>query len=423
MTFSPSKPIKDLNNLFQSSSDAFDRVITQGVENDIDIVSQHKFSPERLRLFLNGNRESVQYDEIDASKFSDDSDRWTLKPGSGEKMRLQSAGSCTYVVGTEMRAITAFKLNQSLQSGDVVRIGPRNTEDGWFIEQRGSDHTDTQVDIKQLRGGTETVLESNVELGAPLTEKSTITCYYNWYNVGHQRWVQTSSSGGEQTNTEIGVTSTSTGTSGPEQANLNLYMEVVAGSSTTGLEFEAGSMSFLTQAQAKSILRGKPVEETVTVPSTNDVWHPVYAFRIRPGDSVVNANILDFEAVDYSNDAKVQLAAVSVDPSKTDATGWGVPSLQTEQNSALQDTENVSEVPSDSGTQTNPGSTGFKFGGHILSYTSLNPAGNDYSEGAIQNPGSTVKSNILSSDVIVVLAKSPSSGGDVTFNMVVGQNW
>ena len=420
MTFSPSKPIKELNNLFQSSSDAFNRVITQGVKNDIDIASQYKFSPERLRLFLNGNRQFVQYDSV--SKFSDNSDTWTLKPGGSDKMRVESAESCTYIVGTEMRASTAFRLNQSLQSGDVVRVGPRNTSDGWFIEQRGSDHTDTQVDIKQLRGGTETTLETDVELGAALTEKSTITCYYNWYNVGEQRWVQTFSNGGEQTNKEIAVTSTETGTSGPEQANLNLYVEVEAGSSTSGLELEAGSMSFLTQAQAKTLLRGKPVEKTVTLPTTDDVWHPVYAMRIRPSDSVINTSLTSFKAVDYSNSAKVQLVAISVDPSKTDATGWGVPALQNKQNSCLQDTENVSEVPDDLGNQTAPSSTGFKFGGHTLSYTSLTPAGSDYSEGVLQTPGA-VKTNILESDVIVVLAKSPSSGGDVTFNLVTRQDW
>ena len=421
MTFSPSKPIKELNNLFQDSSDAFDRVKTQGVKNDLDIASQYKFSPERLRLFLNDNRQFVQYDSI--SKFSDDSDRWTLKPGSGDTMRLESAESSTYIVGTEMRASMAFRINQSLQTGDVVRAGPRNTGDGWFIEQRGSDHSDTQVDIKQLRGGTETTLESNVELDTLLTEKTTITCYYNWYNVGEQRWIQTSSSGGEQTNKEIAVTSTEPGTSGPEQANLNNYIEVEAGSSTSGLELEAGSMSFLTQAQAKSLVRSKPVEKTVTVPSTNDVWHPIYAMRIRPDDSVVNTRLADFKAIDYSNSASVQLVAISVDPSKTDASNWGVPSLQNKQNTALEDTENVAEVPDDSGTQTDPGSSSFKFGGHTLAHTSLTPAGSDYSEGAIQDSGVVTKTSILESDVVVILAKSPSAGGDITFKIDTEQDW
>lgn len=403
------------------SVDAFGRFITNNPRVQLDIASQYKFSPERLRLFLNGSREFVQYGDHDASKFEDADSSHVLKPGGGDTMHIESAESCTYVVGTEMQATWAVKISQSLSGDDMVRIGPYNGLDGWYIEHRGDHQNDRTADLVVENNGTRTVMKEDVEFPRPFTEYNRYALNFNWYNVGNQEWIQTYTESGEQVNKSVAVTSRD-GVKATRTANLNLWYEVTADASTTGLELDCGSLSFSVQSNADQLVRGKPQRKEITIPSGDNIWHPVYAFRLESGTDV-NARLNEFEVLRYTNNAAVELLAVSVDPSKTDASGFGVPEYHHAQNTVVQDTESVTTVPDADGVVTDPASTDFRPGGWTISASSLEPSGTNFQAGASQATQTTVKRQVLASDVVVVLARSASAGGTVTFDYVVEQDW
>lgn len=406
------------NMKLAGSLDAFGKLITNNPRTQLDIASQYNFSPERLRLFNNGSRQFVHYG--DTTNFNDGPDSYTLQPDGGDTMHIESAESCTYVVGTQMAATFAFQVNQELQGDDLIRVGPYNGSDGWYFEHRG-DHADSKtVDLFIERNGSTTLLEEDVEMPRPVTEWQRYAVNFNWYNVGNQAWIQTYTDDGAQFNEEFALTSRD-GIKGPRTGNLNLWYEIETDTSTTGLEMEVGSMSFAVQSNADQLVRGKIQEPTASI-TTADVWEPIYAMRLDPDDGNVNARINEFSAIKFTGTDYVQLAAISVDPSLTDATGFSEPELQHSPNTAIQDTTDVSTVPNTDGVETAPSTTDFEFGGYTLTTASLYPQGNNFSQGASQANQTTVKRQILASDVIVVLARSPTTG-DVTFDLVNEQDW
>lgn len=417
MTF---RDLEQNTNILSQSQDAFNKLIADGTTNELDIASQYAASPERVRVHRNNTREFINYSS--SSVFTDDPDVWRLQPGDGDNVRLESAESITYSVQYVVQASFAFKLNQSLQSGDAVKIGPYNGSDGWYIEHRG-EHADDEVDIIRERAGSSKTLASDVKLDRPVTEFTRLECRYNWYNVGNQIWYQTyfREDDGEQINKEL--VKTGEKARGPQTANLNLWYEIDQGSGNTGAELVAGSCSAVTLGRIQNLTRAKGQYKKVTLPSGNDdTWVPIYAIRLDPDNDNTNAQLKKLKALQYSNAADVELLAVSVDTDKTDASGWTTPEYHHEYNSDIQETESVTEVPNSSGTQKVL-TSGEKPGGFTLGTSVRLDAGGQETSAAEATDAREVKKSILGSDVVVFLARSGSSGGDVDFTYESVQNW
>lgn len=404
-----------------TSIDSFGTLISNDMRTQLDIASSYPFNPERLRLFLNGDREFYQYGDYNANKFEDESDTYSIRPGGGDTMHIESAESATYVVGTQMASSFAFQLNQSLSGDDRIRIGPYNGQNGWYMEHRGNHTNSSVVDLVMVRDGERTVMEQNAVLPKPLTGWHRYEVDFNWYNVGNQKWIQTYTDDGEQFNTEFATTSVD-GVKGPETANLNLWYEITADATTSNLELDVGSMGFAVQSGADQLVRGKPQRIETSVPAGDDIWHPVYAIKLVNNTSV-NARLNEFEAMRYTNNAPVELVAVSVDPSKTDATNFTVPGYQHQYNSQLRDTFDVTTAPAENGTEVDPTSSDFKFGGWTVSASSVEPTGSNFQAGASTAAQTTVKRQLLASDVVIVFARSSSAGGTVTFDYVAEQDY
>jgi len=399
--------------------DAFGTHISQGTQNELDIASQYNFSPERVRLFRNGSREFPQYNTI--SQFNDGDDVWQLQPDAGDTMHIESAESGTYVVNYVLQASFAFSVNQSLTNGDKIRVGPYNGTDGWVIEQRGSDHSDTQVDIIESRDDTETTLASDVKLPKPITDWNRHETRYNWYNVGNQVHTQTYTQNGEQINDELKKTSND-GDRGPKTGNLNLWQEVQADSGTSNLQMNVGSMGSIVLGEPTVLTRDKPQLVQETVSGTAGAWEPIYAIRVDPDNSDVNARLTSLQILDYGANDDIELVVVSVDASKTDASGWSEPGYHHSDNSALQSTTSISEVPNTSGTQTDLGASE-KFGGHTLAAAADIDAGiADGTEGT-SNESLEQKKKILNSDHVVFLARTDTMDSVLSFVWDADQNW
>lgn len=399
--------------------DALGNQIASPTRNVLDIATQYNFSPERVRLFRNGSREFVQYNTI--SQFTDAVDRWILQPDAGDTMHIESAESGTYVVNYLMQASWALALNQELSDGDYIRIGPYNGTDGWFLEQRGADHTSQQADIIESSGGTETTLESDVDLLIATTEWHRLQCQFGWYAVLNQRWGQTITNDGRATNSDFAQTSRD-GERGPETGNLNLWIEVSADASTTGLELACGSMGMITLGDPTSLNRDKPQFEEITISGTANAWEPILAIRVDPDNDDVNMQFARLDILDYAANDTLELVLASFDSSKTNATGWGVPEYHHAQNSALQSTTNVSQVANVSGT-VEDFDDATKFGGYTLAASIDVDGGNVSGTAGTVNQNRVEKKALLNSDHAVFLARTGTTGSVLSFTWDVDQNW
>lgn len=398
--------------------EAFGKFIADTTYSELDVPSHYMFSPERLRLHVNGSRAFVQYNNV--SQFTDSSDSYDLTPESGDFVAIETVRAATYQVGYVIQTSLSFGLSQSLKSGDVIRWGPfRDGEDGWFFEQRGADHTDTQVDIKQLRDGTETTLKSDATLSKPTTEFLRYVCRWNWYNVGNQEWFQTYTENGEQINEPVIETSFDSGR-GPANANLPIRFDVQASGSTSNLTCNVGSFSHIILGNTELLSRQKAEEKVITVPEEVDTWQPIYAVRVKPGKNP-NVSLAKLSVLNYSNDARIQVLAISVHASKTDASGFETPELQSLQNSIIEATENVSTIPNASGSEVDPNLT-TEPGGFQVGYSSLAPVGNNFQQGASSSEFN-VKRPIYDTDVVVFCERTSVGAGELIFSYNTDQLW
>lgn len=411
--------IGNMSDLLWASSDAFNKIITEGTTNEIDLASHFPFDPERRQLYLNGTRQFPHYNSV--PEFTDAVDTYKLQPGDGDKMHIESAQRLTYVVGYVTRTSFAFELNQSLQSGDTLKIGPYNGDNGWYLRHTGS-QADDVVDLVRERGGTTKVLEEDVQLTVPVTEWQRIEIDYNWYNVGEIALVQTYiNDEGKQVNEE--VVRVGEKDRGPETANLKLWMEIDQAAGNTGTELFAGSISALTLGDITALTRSKSENIQISMSGTNDVWEPFYALRLDTSTYPnVDAELSSFNLLQYNNNADIEVMAVSVAPSKTDASGWATPEKHHEYSSAVQETTSVTQVPNTSGTQTDLAADE-KPGGHTVATATLLDGGGQTSEATTSTQLLQTKKTLLPGEEVVFCARSSSIGGDLDLSWESTQNW
>lgn len=417
-------PIKGLfrntaDNL-NKSFDSFGKLIADGTTNELDLASHFEFDPERRRLYLNGSRQFPHYSSV--FEFEDTQDLFKLKPGDGDKMHIESAQAETYTVQYVIQASFAVELSQSLQDGDTVKIGPYNGSDGWYLRHQGSQDDDV-IDFVRERDGTEKVLESDVELDVPLTEWQRIEVRYNWYNVGEISLVQTYIDSDEkQQNREILCTGEKT--RGPRTGNLKLWMEINQGSGNTGTELFCGSMSAITLGDVTNLTRNKSEDIQLSTSGTNGVWEPFYALKLDDSKYPnVDAELSNVQILQYSDNADVEVMAVSVDSSKTDASNFSTPDKHHSYSSVILESTSVSQVPKASdGSQADlTGSE--KPGGHTVATATRIDGGGKNESARTATQLQETKKAILEGDVLVFCARSSSIGGDIDLSWEVSQNW
>lgn len=413
------RPSDGVDEHLTSWEDTFDEPTVKNWNNDLDIPSHYSFSPERLRLFRNGSRQFVQYNSI--SQFNDSADLWQLQPDAGDTLKLETAESATYVVNYTTSSSVAFSLNQSLADGDRIRVGPFNDSNGWFIEQRGTDHDNTTADFKQRTAGTDETLDSDFSLQSPTTEFNRYEFEYIWYNIAAGAKLTESYTQNDEVKSTV-VSETANSGRGPETGNLPVRYEVTADDSTSNLQLNGGSFAVNTRGNVRELTRNKPQRVEVDLASTNDTWLPIYAIRIDSDDQTVNANLTELEILSYGNNTNVELVAAGMDPSKTDASAFSVPDYHHDSNSALESTTNISQVPDDSGTQTSLTSSD-KFGGYTLAASQLTANGNDKATSATRTNTTIQKKAILNSDQVVLLARTPNGGATLRFVWDANQRW
>lgn len=420
-------------NPVEEWTDAFGKLVAD-TTNEADIAGHYPFSPERLRLFVNGTPQLLQYGTSAAYTSLPDSHQLTPQ-SAGDVVTMETAEKYRYVVQYVTEWSAALSVSQSLQSGDAVTFGYGNADlenssddfpgpaaDGWFWHwHSGLDGTD--VRLAEYRDG-----EARDEVIASLEKGPTIwkrlSTETNWYNVGNSVFTETFSDEGDQTNQIVGQTSVDND-KGPQSPNQAVQLSIKAESGVGGLSAELGSVGVRTLGDVSAITREKTNEFTATI-STTGTWVPVLAMRVDPDRPTVNTQIKNTDIVEFSGSGDVRLMPIAVAPSKAaDTNGnaltdsdFSTPEEQSPMNSVLEVSSAVAQFPDSTGavvtSATNPG-------GYQLGFASSHSSGSG-SKTQTASGGTTRKRQLTDRDICVVLAKADVTG-DVTSEIITEQDW
>lgn len=416
---------KILAERFIGGQDSFGQNIRVGTRSDADLASHYPYSPERHRLSVDGNRQFIQYDG-EPTQFTDIGDGFELAPqADGEVVTLKTAERFRYTVQFVVKWSIAFKINQSLQSGDAWVVGfgnpdlenstddtPGPNADGWFVYQNNTNNPD-EATLAEYRGGL-SVDETIVSFSELPESWGRLAGETNWYNVGETNLIETfvekENGDTEQRNSEIGTVGIGEG-KGPETANKQLYASVKAGDGAGSLTFEAGSMGIQTLGNITPIVRPKSFKFDLDYTLTSGEYEPLAAVRVDPDRSEVTSEVINLKPLEFSADNSVELLLQVFDESNVlDGSGntltdsdYTTPEPLSPTNSTLEFSTAVEQVVDrDGATQTSV----VKPGGYQVGAGFLSTSGGEFA----QTQSQTEKRLIPDRDIAVIMAKSDATG-------------
>lgn len=409
-------------------NDQFGMGIQDGTRNEADLPSHYPASPERWRFFhtdiSESNRIFLQYsnDNRYAHQRFDGNGEYDvhqIMPSPGETLIFRTAERFRYKTGYEAEVTQAFSVNQSLQSGDIIQIGPFDSTDGYGIEFNG-ELGDNYGQIFMKRAG-EKVDTKTVHLHKPITEFTRWEMAFAWYNIGAGLERQTFSSEGETLNKSLGGVSAEGGR-GPRWANLPITFKITAGGSTSNLIGNIGTVGWRTLGDVNARARPKGIDFLNDNIGTIDTWVPLRAFRTRPDLDIVNNQLIDIRVLNYTADVTVRLIGLIFSPQNVTFDGsdnWSTPDIWNRRNNAIETRADINQIVDNSQTlqttTTTPG--GFLVGKDILA-----AAGTQSIKGFNQGGGLDYKRNIPDRDYLVILGHA-SSSADVHYEVTFEQDW
>lgn len=402
------------------TEDSFKSLITRSATTTQNFEGFYPFNSERLRFFINDNRAFANYNNV--AELEDSGKTHTMKPGQGDKVRIEATESLTYISRKTARTGLEFGTNRSLQGGDVIRAGMFTNQNGWYLEQRGSDHADNELDIIVLDDGDATVIEEDVSLGNPTTELHEYVVI--WDKSSEQKLVQGPDLKSPEVVTNVPLSQ--------QPGNYNVPLRLETDAASAGLEMDVGSMSqeYIGGRESTSRVKGQSI--SVNVPSGNDnTWVPVYAMKIQPVFGAVNASIQGTTIEGYGNSAKTRLTFRSVHPSKTDASSFTPQSFHPNGNSIMEDTTTVTTVPDVDGNEVDPTSVGSSYtpGGHTLTLSTITPSlsagSGGSSKGSFVSDEFSGENQVLGSDILVAFVRSAdtSNSPELVFDYGIRERW
>jgi hypothetical protein len=406
---------RDLLQELESNKDAFGKFIADGTRNTIDIPSTYTFSPERLRLYVDGSRTKPDA----AALFTDAEGYWTLEPSAGERVEVSTAERPRYVVGYEANLSAASQVSSGLNPDDRLRIGGRDRqspENATFFEING-DAPNRAVIQDQ---GTEV---ASVEWAYPDgVDEATPVRYeirYNAYGVGRLRfnlsYTDTDADPVQQNDDVASVAVDDAYSLG--DYNLHLFQELDAASS--GRELRAGSFGFNIFGNVQETTRTKAARLTGLSYGGSGDYEPLVAARVDPDRGNVYSQ---FKAVSvFPGSTSGELLVQVFRPSETDASGFDTPPQQSPNNSVVEQTTSVTEFTDQDGNtvtaDTDPA-------GYQVGFTRFESSGQGNSTRVATSQQVENKRPLYEDDIAVFLYKADSATSD-TLNLtyLVEQDW
>lgn len=415
------------------SVDAFGNLLARNTTNEADIGSQYNYSPERQRLYLNGERVHIQYGE-GGSIFNDTVDSFELTPNQGDVLKLTTAERFRYIVGYVIRPSFSYKVSRQLEDGDKIVVGYGDADlennmanaDGWFFIYT-PDLEDKQVEIAEYRLG-EKVSSSIVDVNKAINVWKRMAIWINWYNVGINHFQETFTDNGQQHNPIVGSLAVDDD-KGPASANQRVEFAIQRASDSSPITLEIGSVGVETLGDVGVIKRQKVSTHNHTFSSTavnNDEWEPILAIRNNPDNPNVYNELLEIFITEWDGTDDCRLVAKAHHQSKVYKSGdveledsdFSPPSLHNEFNSAIQVSTAVTKAADNTGsivaTTENPG-------GYQIGFTQTRSTGSGNNRETTRTKRQ-IKRSIHNGDIIVIWGNADSTD-NLDYEIVIEQDW
>ena len=419
--------IRRLQEFLRKNRDAFENDINNRT-NVLDLASHYPYSPERWRLFVDGDRVYPEYDAVPQYTHTDD--RHELAPAAGETVTFRSAERPRYVVQYELAATFAFALEQELAAGDALRVGVYDGADGWYFEQTGA-HDPKEGDFVMERAGTEVYRQADRNLKIPTTEFGRFRLATGWYNITRQEWQRSypeastrAKEAGEfiQQNSVVG-TGAAPDLKGPRTGNLPVYFEVEASPETTDLVLSAGSAAQVNLGTTTEFRRQKSFTDDAEITAT-DTWEPIHAFRTDPARDIINTQLSGFRILAYAGDDLDLIVQAHAAEKVLNAGGdplngnFVYPVELSDTNNVIQITDDVAQAPDDTGT---PVASTADPGGYQIARVAQRVTGQGNTR-STQTTETDSKRQLYGQDVGVLWANGDTTG-TVEFEIRTEQDW
>lgn len=400
------------------SYDVFGKSIADGTTNELDLASHYPYSPERWRIVVDGTRVFPEYETV--SQYNHGVDVHEITPAADQTVIFETEEVLRYVVQYEQEATFAIQINQALQEGDSLKLGPFSDQNGWYIEQTGT-HDALQADLVIRRAGSEKKRVPNLTLKKPFTSFARYSNRYSWYNVGPSKWTQFFTKDNKGVIHDIGSISVDDDTRGPQKGNMPLRVEVTTSASTTGLQVDVGSVALVTLGNTEPIVRLKGANFFDENVSATDTWVPIRAFRLAERTDIVNVQLRNFNVLDYSSDTTIELLAMAMPVEKVTfgSDGWSVPDVWNATNNALETRTDITGIPDNGG---NIVANATNLGGYQIGRSVLIPVSGQFQKGISSGGVQQQKRDIPTRDYLVIFGKA-SQTGNATYEFVTEQDW
>lgn len=317
-------------------SDLLNQQVADGSRNDLDLATDRPFTPEKWRVYRDTgsglSRELIQYQDISslgwfAENQAGDEDVLVVAPNQGNTIQVRSAKLLQYSVSYVSELTQAFAVSRDLESGDRVTLGlatgPEGslTDDGYFIEQRGSDQNTDQAVLYNKRQGSKIGSEEEVSLGKALTHFRRTVTEHAWYNILGSEWRETFTRTGDVVENVLGKlqgavpgdSSAGDGGRGPISGTGRVVWEIKRGGSASSIDAYVGSSSYKNLGTPTDQTLGKGFEVPGLSHSGGGSYEPVFVTRREPGRDSTLLKLLEAQMIDGPTDFKFLILAC--DPS------------------------------------------------------------------------------------------------------------
>lgn len=328
---------RELNELFNFSSDSFDKVVSDNTIHKIDISSTHPFNNERLKYYENG----AHTDFFNSANTTDDPSKWVITAPAGDTLTIESRQRLRYVPGYELFYGTAWYAESNLTEGQKIIVSLGNGEDAF----RAVYTPQGQQNEYRLVRNSSVVETVGFTSPVPVTQPQIDQGKTNMYGVGATQLFKNYLDQNFNQSTELLAKIGDINNVVTEEFNLKLRITIDNADGTEPRTLNVMSMQAQDFGNAEPLVRTKAFTEWDLGGTIDDTsWTPILALRKDNDQPSILYNLKTLTIIPSDT---MQVSAIAVSPDQTDATGFTSPDSTNPEN-------DVTEITRDVTTPTDP---------------------------------------------------------------------
>ena len=417
--------VADVLTFKSEFADEFGKFVTTPATVTLDLPSTYDATAERYKLFENGARTDLSA----SSMLTETEVSYELAVAAGNTVRWQTRERPRYMPNHDAVWSTAFRLASALQSGDTLRVGQgsenldpaSNTGTGWYFEFAGGADP-AFVIFNAGEAARQTYTDFPV---SDFSNPVRLSDVYNLYNVGpHQPTVYytDASANPDAPGTHEHLQPVSVDDDwAVGEFNVPIFYEFSVGSLNSTKTLEVGSINHsvlgpVTETVRNKWARDRNISAAASVSVNATSYTPFLAIRLAPGSEDVLAS---FNAFRLNADTAGEVIIKEFYPDQvafsSGTPNWQTPPQQTPEHTAIQVSEQVTQIEDQSGAMVNQTATpaGFQVG---MVADEGSGTGNQVAEGNLVN----VKRPLYPDGIAVAMKRndpglSTGAGGSFAF--------